>query len=1422
MPTRIGNSLEAVLLVLVFSGFLLSSDADGAGRYVKISFAATALAYVTEMARRLRLRLVLVAVFLAAGSLASTGPVWAGGSGPAGGHNCPPRGNPSCGDPITIGTGNLFQEATDYSSGGQNRITLTRYYNSQLAFNFFGSFGFWRSNYDSFIYLSPGNGYVDTILPDNKSFYLANSPGAGPADIDVRLRLACGQFTCTYLVTDWNDTIYTYGRTEPFLGSVILRLTQIRYRNGYTQTVQYINCGQPNCPISSVTDSYGRSLVFNYQAPNGGGLVASVTTPDGQTISYGYDTQGDLSNVTYPTQPSSSINYLYADQTWPHALTTIVDENGGAFANWTYDDNNAHASFGFALTSQLGTGAQLTSLSYPPGPYANSIPPTVTVTNALGLQTLYKFSQFPTPTNTAIFAFVPLSMEEDRLATPAVGAAKRVFTYDPNGYVASETDWDGNLTTYVNDARGNETSRTLASGTPLAETITTAWHPTFHLPTQISEPGRTTSFSYDANGNLLSKTIASATITSTWSYTYNSFGQVLTATDPNGNVTTYAYDGQGNIISVTNALGQTTQFTSYDANGRPLTIQDPNGVVTALTYNFRGQVTSRTTLQWVTTYNYDAVGQLIKLTKPDGSYLTFTYDAAHRLTDINDALGAHIHYTLDAASNRTQEQVFDASNTLVRTRSYAYDAVNRLTQAIGALGQTTSYSYDPQGNLTQATDPNGNATSNAYDALNRLVQTTDPKGAVTAFGYDLKGRLASVTDPRGLVTSYANNGLDLPTSVTSPDSGVTTNTYDPAGNVLTSTDARGKTTTYVYDALNRVVKQTFANGASVAFQYDQGAYGIGHLTGMTDQTGTTSWGYNRHGQVISKQQTIGAVTLTTRSAYNPATGQLTSITYPSGATTSYSYDANGRVSAIAYQPAGGGATSPLVSQIVYQPFGPAASWVAGSGASYVRAYDQDGRIASLSLPAGDSISLAYDAGSRITSLAETGLPTKSFQYNRANRLVIYASGGTSQTTTYDLSGNRLAYSSTGASPVSLSYAYDPASNRLLGVSGSLNESYSYDAAGNVVAHNTPAADYAFSFSARNRLAQVSVGAIVTTYWYNGLGQRVSKLAQATGAQVFFVYDEAGHLLGRYNSSGGVDEETVYLGDLPVAVLEPGGPYYIAPDHLGSPHQITNGGQQVVWFWDHDPFGNGQPTGALTSYKPRFPGQFYDAETGLHYNYFRDYDPTTGRYIESDPIGLTGGINTYAYVGGKPSLYVDIFGLSELCKCLMERGADSASDALFGRQQEEAAKRILGPELSKGPAGDALASGLVGLIGGAGTGAIGGATAGTILGIPVLEGGGVTPAAGALAGAIAGGTVGGAVGLVKGALKPLFERPADCEKTSKPLTQPAQTTPSSPYDPTAYNGPPINSPPQYPGPDVQLGPNSGFGDPNSGGLGGIIF
>jgi RHS repeat-associated protein len=121
-------------------------------------------------------------------------------------------------------------------------------------------------------------------------------------------------------------------------------------------------------------------------------------------------------------------------------------------------------------------------------------------------------------------------------------------------------------------------------------------------------------------------------------------------------------------------------------------------------------------------------------------------------------------------------------------------------------------------------------------------------------------------------------------------------------------------------------------------------------------------------------------------------------------------------------------------------------------------------------------------------------------------------------------------------------------------------------------------------------------------------------------------------------------ETAWLGDLPVAALSPAGRFYIAPDHLGSPHRIIDTGGAVVWHWNPDPFGNGDPSGSFT-YELRFPGQYFDQATRLHYNYFRDYDPRLGRYIESDPIGLAGGVNTYAYVRNNPLKFTDPRGLA---------------------------------------------------------------------------------------------------------------------------------------------------------------------------------
>jgi RHS repeat-associated protein len=1157
------------------------------------------------------------------------------------------------GNPVNSGTGNKFQAETDFTADAHTGLSLTRYYNSQdTTSSAFGNA--WHSTWHHGMTVS-GNSVTVTRADGRRDVFTNNGASIYTADPDVTDRLSPVPPTGTQ--TGW-DLLRADDSIEMYTLSGLL--SSITSRAGLVTNLAY----DANNRLIRVTGPFGHTLNF---VNDSNGRVSQMSVPDGSVYSYAYSSSGNLTAVTY--RSGAQRQYLYENTSFPNALTGMIDENGQRFATWTYDAQ------GRAISSQHAGGAELTTLTY------NSDGSSA-VTDANGNQHTY--------TLTTQFGVVkPAGLTG--APVPSVGG--KAFSYDANGSIASGTDYDGNVTTYTHDTRGNETSRVMASGTAQARTITTTWDATFNLPTQITDGNRMFSFAYDPNGNLLSRMLSSPGMTSTWGYTYNSAGQVVTAADPAGNVTSYAYDAQGNLVRITNALGQATLLASYDPNGRPLKIQDPNGLVTTLTYNFRGQVTSKTEGQWVTTYSYDAAGQLIRFTRPDGSFLAFTYDPAHRLVGVSDSLGNRIAYALDAASNRIQEQVIAASGTLFRTRSYNYDWVNRVSQAIGALGQTTSYSYDPNGNLTQVSDPLGHTTTGIYDPLNRLTGATDANGGATDFSYDALSRLASVTDPRGLVTSYVYDGLNDVTSLNSPDTGVTAKIYDTAGRAISSTDARGDTTAYAYDALNRLTQAAFADGTATTYHYDQGANGIGRLTAMTDPSGTTAWAYDIHGRVTAKRQTGAGVTLTTGRTYNAVTGQLASIVYPSGSAAVYSYNANGQVSAIGHRRPNG-TTTPLLTQIGYQPFGPASSWHTGNGASYSRAFDQDGRIAQLALPAGTTSTLAYDTASRITGIVETGLPAKAFGYDALDRIANYASGATTQTYAYDASGNRTGFTEKQPPFVNatLTYSYDKASNRLLGIGGSWNESFAYDANGNMVSHVSPAAKYSYDYDARNRRTQTFVGAVPTTDLINGLGQRAAQTRR--GVTENFVYDEAGHLAGTYNRSAGTAEETVWLGDLPVAVLWAGGEQrYIAPDHLAAPHEITNASGQVVWQWDHDPFGNGQPSGTFT-YGLRFPGQFYDQTTRLHYNYFRDYDSRTGRYIESDPIGLGGGINTYGYVDQNPLSYVDPVGefcLSVFFDSFSQRfvsANDSFSNSMLGRALKLGTGLPLSFVLKKGPAVEA--------------------------------------------------------------------------------------------------------------------------------------
>jgi RHS repeat-associated protein len=386
------------------------------------------------------------------------------------------------------------------------------------------------------------------------------------------------------------------------------------------------------------------------------------------------------------------------------------------------------------------------------------------------------------------------------------------------------------------------------------------------------------------------------------------------------------------------------------------------------------------------------------------------------------------------------------------------------------------------------------------------------------------------------------------------------------------------------------------------------------------------------------------------------TGQLDQHTLPSGAIVKYSYRADGRVVSIQVN----GVT--IISELDYFPFGEVKSWKYNTSDRYARSFDTNGRVKEHTA-GGATRAISFDPGSRITAIADgTGSANQwTFDYDKLDRLKTAENAATAGVTansnlawTFDATGNRLS-EARGTPAVSTSYTIDSVSNKLSQV-GAVNRGY--DSVGNTITVGTDQSVY----SSRNRLVRATKAGTTADYGYNAFGERVRKTIGGATSQ--FVYDVEGHVVGEYSQSGSSVSEYVWLGNVPVAVIKSqafvvshagtaagtNAVFMVQPDHLDTPRVIVNASNQPVWRWDSAPFGetlaNEQPTTSLASFRfdLRFPGQQFDAESGSHYNYFRDYEAATGRYLQSDPIGLEAGANTFTYVASMPLYGVDPKGL----------------------------------------------------------------------------------------------------------------------------------------------------------------------------------
>ncbi|KAB7627951.1 RHS repeat-associated core domain-containing protein [Alkalilimnicola sp. S0819] len=999
--------------------------------------------------------------------------------------------------------------------------------------------------------------------------------------------------------------------------------------------------------LTAVKDVLGNTWAYSYS----GGELSRITDPEGRPTHIAYHGESGSSasgGSGAGGSGSTSATAFYASDSGDAieharrvASVTLADGTG---PRYVYDYDSTKKQFYVKTTQSSGkvteqwydrTGYRIrediNGLTVASILHSSDRRRTVT-TNELGQKTIEEYDEHRNRTK----------------ITYPDGASKR-WRYDPvYSQVLKETNELGIVTQYSYDAQGNLTKLVEAVGKP-AE--------------------RTTIFTYDQHGQRLTQTRA---------------GDARTATAR----TSYSYDAWGNLASRTGPEGHTVSFVAYDAMGNALAMDDERGQRWRRTFDASGKLTAQVNpLGQTTRYGYDRSGKLVSLTDAAQHTIRYAYDTNHRRVKAIDAQGGEIRLSYnergqlatltDQAGKRLGAYGYDArgllasttdgaGNTVAHTygsqgsgagwhelsaiqyptyaETYQYDSRGRRTLARRMLSENaaleTQYRYNAAGWRTAQVDPKGRATAYTHDALGRLASVTDPAEGVTAFTYDNRDNLLEVQNARGIrLRRYAYDGNDRRTAEIWPDERAWRYTFDPAGNPASRIDAKGQRRVFTFDAARRLLSfQDYqADGAlarSSSFSFDA----LGRLTGYDDGTTRGSYSYGPQSRLTGATVDYGAFSKRIGYSYHP-NGLKAGFTGADGATIQYGFDAANRLARIELLGQGS------LSYNGHQWFAPTQVTLPGGG-DQTYAYDALMRPQRISAtdPANNPLmdyQYEYDPAGNITQKA-TAQGTHRYGYDRLDRLIQADNSRLpDEAYTYDPVGNRLSSLDT-----TQAWQYD-ASDQLLGHD---KASFQYDANGGLIEKTVNGATTKYRYGTDSRLRAVTLpDGRQASYYYDPFGRRLWK--EVDGERTYFLYAEEG-LVAEFDASGTPIREYGYKpdstwGTAPLWMKAGGQTYYYINDHLGTPQQLVTASGRRASAADYAAFGQAAPTTTAVENPLRFPGQYVDPETGLHYNWHRYYDPSTGRYITSDPIGLEGGLNTFTYVFGNPLRWTDHTGLQVL-------------------------------------------------------------------------------------------------------------------------------------------------------------------------------
>ncbi|MGW8761930.1 putative T7SS-secreted protein [Streptomyces sp. NPDC055815] len=742
----------------------------------------------------------------------------------------------------------------------------------------------------------------------------------------------------------------------------------------------------------------------------------------------------------------------------------------------------------------------------------------------------------------------------------------------------------------------------------------------------------------------------------------NDRAQVVAEIDALGGVTRFEYDRHNRLLSRTDPLGHVSR-TTYDDQGRPTALERPDGRQARAEYDECGYPIRITGTDGnVTRQTFDERGNRTSVTAPSGARTEFAYDESGRLTSVTDPLGATTRLVVDARGLPVE-----ITDPLGATTHYSYDAFGRTVQVTDPLGAVTRLEWTVEGHPSRRTAPDGTVESWTYDGEGNCLSHTDALGGTTRFTYTDFDLLTSRTGPDGVRYEFAHDTNLRLTRVTAPQGLIWDYAYDAAGRLVTETDFDGRTLGYAYDESGRLTSRRNGLGQEIRFERDslgrivhkdvEGAVStyeydvFDQLTTATGPDAKLARLRDRYGRLVS--ETVNGRRL---SFTHDALGRRTGRTTPGGSTSTWSYDAAGRRTELT--------SSGRTLSFAHDALGRETSRRIGDFANLSSSFDTMGHLTAQEVTGGSGRRLqhrayTYRADGGLIGITDELSGARRFDLDTAGRVTAVHAHNWTEQYAYDDAGNQTEASWPSTHPSHSATGARAYAGTRITTAGSIR--YEHDAQGRIVLRQKPRLSrkpdtWRYEWDAEDRLTSVTTpDGTVWRYRYDPLGRRISKqspfetvhftwdsstLCEQTTTEVTLTWDHVGlRPLAQTERRTGTDSTDERF-------------FAIVTDLIGTPTELVDESGELAWRTRATLWGTTTWTRDATAYTPlRFPGQYFDPESCLHYNYFRYYDSESARYLSQDPLGLTPAPNPATYVHN-PHRWSDPLGLSP---CPDERG-----------------------------------------------------------------------------------------------------------------------------------------------------------------------